>query len=374
MNDETKNVDSKAIVPGKRQGLSTRSSNLISRGLSDLISYGDTRVIDIAKSLMPLNQLDGVLRTISEKIDEYWQLKSWSLFLLDEATQELYCQLSHGEAAGALKDVRMKVGEGIVGRVAMHGKSMVVDDLTEASSLTAESHERQVEGVKSVVAVPIRFQDRCLGVIELLNSSRTERLSGPDMRLLEELGEFSAIALENANRLGRLHELFVTDELTGLYCERHLHFVLETEIYRSQRYAYDFSIIRLELQGLHNVPMTDWLKKGIELHRGLASMLKSFCRLIDYAFQFGEAGYAMLLPQTTKEDACTIARRLHKKFSETLWLGGVKLSASIGVVSFPEDAQSKEDILNLADEGISFLSQRGRGGVAAANNGIIRLI
>ena len=61
-----------------------------------------------------------------EKIDEFLRPENWSLLLLDEAKQELYFELAVGKASQALKDVRIKIGQGIAGWVAQNGETVVV--------------------------------------------------------------------------------------------------------------------------------------------------------------------------------------------------------------------------------------------------------
>jgi GAF domain-containing protein len=84
---------------------------------------------ELGKALTSSLQLDQVLRTIMEKIDEFLRPDNWSLLLLDQEKQELYFELAVGKASQALKDVRVKVGQGIAGWVAEHGETVVVPDL-----------------------------------------------------------------------------------------------------------------------------------------------------------------------------------------------------------------------------------------------------
>src|SRR5258707_14517151 len=86
---------------------------------------------ELGKALTSSLQLDQVLRTIMEKIDEFLRPDNWSLLLLDEATQELYFELAVGKASQALKDVRIKMGQGIAGWVAQNGEAVVVPDTTK---------------------------------------------------------------------------------------------------------------------------------------------------------------------------------------------------------------------------------------------------
>src|SRR6201993_1907305 len=78
---------------------------------------------ELGKALTSSLQLDQVLRTIMEKIDEFLRPDNWSLLLLDEAKQELYFELAVGTASTALKDARVKMGQGIAGWGAAHGET-----------------------------------------------------------------------------------------------------------------------------------------------------------------------------------------------------------------------------------------------------------
>src|ERR1700737_377356 len=84
---------------------------------------------DVAKALTSSLDLDSILQTIMEKMAEYFRPDTWSLLMVDEERDELYFAIAVGDAAEALKSVRLKVGEGIAGWVAKHGESLIVPDV-----------------------------------------------------------------------------------------------------------------------------------------------------------------------------------------------------------------------------------------------------
>ena len=82
----------------------------------------------------------------------------------------------------------------------------------------------------------------------LINCMDMDGFHDRDLALLEALADFAAIALEDTHgTCKRIHELTITDDCTNLYNARHLNFILETEIYRSQRYGYDIRWSLLDL-------------------------------------------------------------------------------------------------------------------------------
>jgi diguanylate cyclase (GGDEF)-like protein len=132
------------------------------------------------------------------------------------------------------------------------------------------------------------------------------------LALLEALADFAAIAIENARHVERIHELTIRDDCTTLYNARHMGFVLETEVYRSQRYAYEFSLVFIDLDHFKVVNDTHGHLVGSKLLNEVGQVIETACRRIDYAFRYGGDEFVILLPQTSKENACTVARRFHR--------------------------------------------------------------
>jgi diguanylate cyclase (GGDEF)-like protein len=326
---------------------------------------------ELGKALTSSLQLDQVLRTIMEKITEVLRPATWSLLLMDTSKNELYFQIATGKGSDALKDIRIKVGQGLAGWVAQSGQAVVVPDTTKDSRFFAQVDERTRTETHSIVAVPVRFRDQCLGVIELINCVGPEgAFSQRDLALLEALADYAAIAIENARHVQRIHELTITDDCTSLYNARHLNFMLDTEIYRSHRYAFEFSLIFIDLDHFKNINDTYGHLMGSKLLAEIGEAVKEKCRMIDMAFRYGGDEFVVLLPQTSKENAIGVARRLHKLIREATWLKepglNVNITASIGVAAYPTDSRTKAELLHLADEAMYFVKNTTRDSVAAS--------
>jgi diguanylate cyclase (GGDEF)-like protein len=330
---------------------------------------------ELGKALTSSLQLDQVLRTIMEKINEVLRPDTWSLLLMDPEKHELYFQIATGKGADALKDVRIKLGQGVAGWVAQTGEIVVVPDTSQDSRFFAQVDQRTAMETRSIVAVPVRFRDQCLGVIELINCIGSEGFSQRDMAFLEALADYAAIAIENARHVQRIHELTITDDCTSLYNARHLNFMLDTEIYRSHRYAFEFSLIFIDLDHFKNVNDTYGHLMGSKLLAEIGQAIKDKCRLIDLAFRYGGDEFVVLLPQTSKENAFGVARRLHKLIRETIWLKetnlNVTVTASVGIACYPTDSRTKTELLHLADEAMYLVKNTTRDNVAAATLGLL---
>jgi diguanylate cyclase (GGDEF)-like protein len=213
-----------------------------------------------------------------------------------------------------------------------------------------------------------------LGVIQLINVDM-EGFGGNEMLLLQALADYAAIAIDNARAVEKIQELTITDDCTGLYNARHLYKTLEAEVYRSTRFGYEFSILFLDLDHFKMVNDTHGHLIGSRLLAEIGYAIKAHLRLIDYAFRYGGDEFVVLLPQTSKDSALVVARRLRDVFRKEYWLkaDGLNLNvrASMGVATFPEDAKSAHEIIRQADEMMYAVKNTTRDNVSVARQGML---
>src|SRR5512142_910736 len=274
---------------------------------------------DVAKALTSSLNLDSVLQTIMDKMAEYFRPDTWSLLMVDEAKDELYFAIAVGDAAEALKTVRLKMGEGIAGWVARHGESLLVPDVRTDPRFAKRIDEMTKWQTRSIICVPLKSKQRVLGVIQLINCS-VETFVEKEMFFLHALCDYAAIAIDNARAVEKIQELTITDDCTGLYNARHLYKTLESEVYRSPRFGYEFSVIFLDLDQFKYVNATYGHLVGSKLLQEIGFKIKSQLRLIDYAFRYGGDEFVILLPQTDKHSALVVAKRIQEMMRKTVFL------------------------------------------------------
>lgn len=147
-----------------------------------------------------------------------------------------------------------------------------------------------------------------------------------------------------------LRRLALSDSLTGLANHRRLFEVLHAEICRSQRTERDFSLLLLDLDGLKEINDRFGHLVGNRALCRLAQILADCCRFVDTAARQGGDEFALVLPETGVDAATSVANRicelLAKDVEEPL------LSVSVGVASYPKDADSIGTLLYAADRAL----------------------
>src|SRR5690349_10470198 len=243
---------------------------------------------DVAKALTSSLDLDSILQTIMEKMAEYFRPDTWSLLMVDEQRDELYFAIAVGSASEALKNVRLKVGEGIAGWVAKHGEPLIVPDVYTDPRFAKRIDEMTKWETRSIICIPLKSKHRVLAVIQLINVAMSSFTEG-EMFFLRAICDYAAIAIDNARAVERIQELTITDDCTGLYNARHLYKTLESEVYRSARFGYEFTVLFIDLDHFKQVNDTYGHLAGSKLLAEIGFKIKSHLRLIDFAFRYGRS-------------------------------------------------------------------------------------
>src|SRR5262249_54783272 len=232
---------------------------------------------DVAKVLTSSLDLDSILQTIMEKMAEYFRPDTWSLLMVDEEHNELYFAIAVGDAAEALKNVRLKVGEGIAGWVAKNGEQLIVPDVYRDPRFAKRIDEVTKWETRSIICIPLNSKHRVLGVIQLVNVDM-KGFTDRELFFLQALCDYAAIAIENSRAVERIQELTITDDCTGLYNARHLYKPLETHASPSSRFPSQLSALFIDLDHFKQVNDTHGYLIGSKLLAEIGYLVKAQLR------------------------------------------------------------------------------------------------
>ena len=159
-------------------------------------------------SLLNTNFRDvhALLSQIMESATRLSDAEASSLLLMDKDRNELYFEVALGTKGKEVQNFTVKLGEGIAGWVALHNKSLIVNDLANDRRHLSTIGEQINYESKMMMAVPMRVKDDCIGVIEVIN--KTGGASGftqDDIEWLEIFANQAALAIVNARYVEEAH-------------------------------------------------------------------------------------------------------------------------------------------------------------------------
>jgi GAF domain-containing protein len=137
-----------------------------------------------------------LLRSIVEVARGIFKAKASSIFLLDEATDELVFEAVAGEGADSLVGQRFPSSTGIAGFVLVSRQPLVIEDVLADPRFSRETAESTGFVPKGLMAVPLLHEERALGVLEVLDRPSDARFTLGEMELLGLFANQAAIALD----------------------------------------------------------------------------------------------------------------------------------------------------------------------------------
>ena len=328
-----------------------------------------TSLIEIGKALTSCLEVHEILALLMKQVERLIRPKVWSLLLVDEPSGDLVFEIAVSPVAERLKEIRLKKGEGIAGWVALHGKPLLLADANKDERFAAHIDQKMSFTTNSIVCVPLVIKERVIGVIELINSYDELTFNDADLAILSAIADFAAIALQNARNFDRINELVITDDLTGLYNSRYFGQLLEGEIERAMGSRTDLSLVFLDLDHLKEINDAHGHLVGSRMLSELGKLIRENIRSNDKAARFGGDEYAIILPQTTIEQAVVLANKLLALMRRSEFYSNdgipIQLSASFGVAAIPRDAATGVELIRAADAAMYCAKQAGRGMVKA---------
>ena len=162
-------------------------------------------------------------------------------------------------------------------------------------------------------------------------------------------------------------KLSIHDNLTGLYNTRYLYDALEELIQKSTPSGQIFSLVFMDIDNFKQVVDTHGHLNASKALQEIADTIKATLQTPAYGVAYGGDEFVLVLPGFDKRQALEMAETIRKRIKETIYLqkAGLKvgISSSLGVSSFPDDADTLSGLLALADQAMFSVKERGKDSV-----------
>ncbi len=210
------------------------------------------------------------------------------------------------------------------------------------------SYEEAIsKGASDFIFKPVRFEELLLRIKRVLRERRLSK--------------------DRAQMLIKLKQMAITDGLTKLFNSRHFYTQIEMEIDRMNRYRHPLSLLLLDIDNFKTYNDTFGHLDGDKILVRLGEIIRTCLRTMDTAYRYGGEEFTIILPETTIEEAVTVAERIQSRLlsEEFVSMSGETshITLSVGVTEY----SPKEDTASFiarADKAMYLSKDRGKNTVS----------
>ncbi len=217
-------------------------------------------------------------------------------------------------------------------------------------------------GMRSALIHPLPFASGKPGALALF-SKRPDAFGAYVAGVTGVLADMASVSVRNAALYREMAKKAVTDGLTGLHNHRWFQERLEEEIERAERLGSRLAVVMADVDHFKKVNDAHGHPVGDEVLKAVSGLLKRTARKVDAAARYGGEEFVVILVGTDGQGALEFAERVRKGVSKLAFDTGetrFKVTLSLGVSVYPDDAQAKDRLIELADQALYQAKESGR--------------
>lgn len=210
------------------------------RRKADAELHRTLQLFEVSMEMNSTIRKQDLLQRIMDTSARIMNAEASSVILVDPEKGDLFFELATGEKRDEVREIRLKMGEGIAGWVAENGLPVKIDDAAKDPRWSSKVANRVDYATRNLLCVPIFSKGAIIGVLQVLNKRSGKHFTEKDVRLLESIAAPTAISLENAMLVDALEKSFEALKHTVAAKER-----MESELRIAQRIQMGFLPIEL---------------------------------------------------------------------------------------------------------------------------------
>ena len=226
--------------------------------------------------------------------------------------------------------------------------------------------------INSLICTPIIVNNDVSGIIHL-DSLKKNAFSKEDMEFTEVLAKEISIAFEQSFEYSHFRNISISDGLTGCLNRSKFDVDIVVEVASAGEYKEELSLLMVDIDWLRKYNDFHGHEKGDALLRKVVDILTSNMRPYEKIYRYGGEVFAILMPDTDRDRALSAAGRLQRTIEQAKFEGEKEsqpngtITVSIGVATFPSDADHRDKLIDTANSALHRAKESGRNQVRVLN-------
>lgn len=319
-------------------------------------------IMEINRTILSAHPLENILNSILENAVNLLEADAGTVRLVDDENKFLTLLAAYGTVRKPNERKLLINERSVGGRVYLTGQAVAVEDLTHERSYPWELPK--TGGYISLLTVPLKLFNHYIGILSIY-TRRRRKFTKEDIELACLFSSQVAMVIDMIQSFEEIKLEAITDGLTGLYNHRYFHERLDEEIERARNNGTAVSLLFCDIDNFKAFNDLNGHEAGDYALKEVARIIKNSIRAIDLAARYGGEEFTVILPETEDWGAEYVAERIRNKVAEFSFnTAGAKpstfLTLSIGIASFPRNAQDKKSLNDKADWAMYYAKRKGK--------------
>jgi diguanylate cyclase (GGDEF)-like protein len=308
----------------------------------------------IAQQTTAVLEMNELLSRVCSLIKDAFQVHHVSVLL--QENNEVVLVAHVGTLTSLFKEgERFSGKKGPWAQAIQSGSVVTEDDVRDIADYLGFYRETRAR-----ICIPLITFGQTVGAL-VLEHMQPRAFENAEMEPLESVADICATAIQNAQYVERMRQLAYIDGLTGIFNRRFFEMRIAEEIERSQRFNTGLAVIMVDIDRFKLLNDEFGHLLGDEVLRQVSSVFHQQLRKIDVACRYGGEEFAILLAQTSPEQALVVAEKLRQQVEGWQFPGVPRpVTISVGTACCPLHGKTRDDLVKAADTGLYFAKQAGR--------------